>query len=56
MGSGGRCSGGDGDVGGQAGGALEATAKASIAVGDPNDVIAVKLDKVMADTNTSIEY
>ena len=36
--------------------ALEATAKASIAAGDPNDVIAVKLEKVMADTNTSIEY
>ena len=36
--------------------ALEATAKASIAVGDPNDVTAVKLDKVMADKNTSIEY
>ena len=36
--------------------ALEATAKASIAAGDPNDVIAVKLEKVMVDTNTSIEY
>jgi hypothetical protein len=36
--------------------ALETTAKASIVVGDPNDVTAVKLDKVMADTNSSIEY
>ena len=36
--------------------ALEATAKASIVAGDPNDVTAVKLDKVMADKNTSIEY
>jgi hypothetical protein len=36
--------------------ALEATAKASIAASDPNDVTAVKLDKIMADTNTSSEY
>ena len=36
--------------------ALEAMAKASVAAGDPNDVLAGKLDKVMADMNSSIEY